>query len=118
MITKFKHWLLKWLGLERVNSRLSFVETKTRLLHEEFWAQIKMVGVDVAMKDDQTIIIFVSRLGDGGSGTVRIIPARFKSMGELREFIRYTERSFDPDKISIDAPSYIVDELRERKYRR
>lgn len=115
MITKLRKWLWNWLGLGQLKRDQQTTQNELYSLSRAFHEQMKMVGIDVGLKNNQTTIIFISRLGREGEGTVRIVPAHFKNFSELREFIRYVDRSFDPDKVTVDAPYYIQRELRGKE---
>lgn len=114
---KLRNWLRRWLGLAATDFHLEWHEKEFKQLRHEFNEQMNMIGVDVGLKNDQTVIIFISRLGREG-GTVRIVPAHFSSVGQLMDFIQYTDRSFDPKKVAIDAPygmGRLIEEERRRR---
>lgn len=117
MLSTLRKKLRQWLGLWSTDTRLEWNEREIKQLRHEFSEQMNMIGVDVGLKNDQTVIIFVSRLGREG-GTVRIVPAHFTSVSQLMDFIQYTDRSFDPKKVAIDAPygmGRLIDEERRRR---
>jgi hypothetical protein len=117
----FSSWLLgklqNWLGITATNYRLDWADDYQKETRRMLNDQMTMIGLDVGLKHDQTIIIFVSRLGREG-GTVQIKPAYFKSVGELMDFIKFVDRSFGPDRIAIDVPygmGRLIDEERKRR---
>lgn len=117
MLSDLKKKILYWLGIDVDRTRIDDLGRQIGQLRHEFSEQMNMVGVDVGLKHDQTVIIFVSRLGRDG-GTVRIVPAYFASVSQLMDFIQYTDRSFDPKKVAIDAPygmGRLIEEERRRR---
>jgi len=110
-----KSIVLKWLGIDRVfsdmyaiRSGISVTQDSLDTLIRNFNDQMAMVGTDVTWFDshgkrDKDMIIFVSRLGQHGNGTVRIVGANFRDYRELVDFMRRCEDSF-PNRTIIDTP--------------
>lgn len=97
---KLQHWLEVDRALFNANSAHARIDT----LHSEFNAQMSMAGIDVSMRGEQTQIIFISRLGREGTGTVQIKHAYFRDVYELVDFIKFVDRSFGRDRVAIDVP--------------
>lgn len=116
MLSTLKKKLQAWLGISEAIQKLNWQGNLIVDVRKELHDQMNMIGLDVGLKHDQTVIIFVSRLGREG-GTVQIKPAYFKSVSELMDFIRFVDRSFDPKRVAIDAPygmGRLIDEERRR----
>ena len=117
MLEKLKKKIIRWLRVEE-KSHADYLDVQIQHLRNELHDQIKMIGINYGLQHDQTVIIFVSRLGREG-GTVQIKPAYFKSVGELMDFIKFVDRSFDPNRVAIDPPfgmgSMIEEERRRRR---
>jgi hypothetical protein len=121
-MNKLKKLILKWLGVEelqssicetsvsvtRLHNKLAEIEANHTGLRTAFNEQMKMVGFDVHLhKGVQTQIIFVSRLGNNGGGTVKIVDTSFENISQLTNFIELCEQQFS-ERVVIDAhPSFL-----------
>lgn len=102
LLNHIKHRMQRWLGIPGLQGQIND-------LRKDFNDQMDMVGVDVHLRRGvQSRIIFVSHLGQQGEGTVKVVDAEFRDVGELVNFIKYCERSFE-NRVVIDAPPRLLE---------
>lgn len=117
---KIKKGLRRWLGIEEDHNKLDWLSVKVETLRRELHDQIEMVGLEAHLTKHQSEIIVISHLGRDGSGTVKIIPAYFKSLSEMMDFIKHMDRAVGEERMVVDPPFYdslniIADERRRRR---
>lgn len=96
-----------WLHLPETEGRIARQGERLAALEAEFHDQMTMVGVDVHLKPRaQTTVVFVSRLGQGGNGTVKIINLELKDLAELREIMQHLDRLYG-QRLALDAGPFV-----------
>jgi len=116
MIEKLKQKLREWLEIDVLEKGLSSVARDVRKTRRDFDEQMSCVGVDVHLrKSPHTTVIFVSRLGQHGEGTIRAVETYFKTYREMVDFMKMLEAQQEPpQKFVIDAPPGFSDDYRQR----
>ena len=105
MFEKLKQKILEWLGLDKLIADLAVLERHARNLQREFDDQMRCVGVDVHLqKGAHTTVVFVSRLGLNGEGTVRAVETYFADYRQMANFMNMLEERYPPEKVWFDTP--------------
>lgn len=92
-----KNWikrkLRKFLGVDEIDDGVGKLE--------ELYSDLVSIGVDVHFQGQPHMILIYSRLN---GGQIREIPARFKDMAELNDFVKWLKNKYKTDCETLDMP--------------